>query len=69
MRDSPSLRTELDAAVGAELKRGSRKAIGELQKYGELDPETLARIRATTYTIDQVLGDWFPPEPPRETEP
>jgi hypothetical protein len=23
----------------------------------------LARIRDTTYTEEQILGDWFPPEP------
>ena len=63
IEDSPSLRTEIASAIVAEMKRGSRKAIRELERYGEVDPVTLARIRATTYTVDQVLGDWFPPEP------
>ena len=67
--DSPSLRTEIEAAIATAIKRGSRKAIVELEKYGEVDSATLARIRATTYTADQILGDWFPPDPegpPRE---
>ena len=60
LEDSPSLKNEIDAAISAELKRGSRKAIVELEKYGELDPATLASIRAATHTEEQVLGDWFP---------
>jgi hypothetical protein len=70
LEDSPSLKSEIDGAIAAELRRGSRKAIAELEKYGELDPPTLARIRATSYTPDQILGDWFPPEPgkPRSAE-
>jgi hypothetical protein len=65
IEDSPSLQTDISAAIAAEMKRGSRKAITELEKYGDLDPATLARIRAATYTPDQVLGDWFPPDPER----
>jgi hypothetical protein len=65
LEDSPSLKTEIGTTIGAEMKRGSRKAIGELEKYGEVDPAALARIRARTYAADEVLGDWFPPEPPR----
>ncbi len=63
LEDSPSLKTEIAGAIAAEMKRGSRKAIRELRKYGELDPATVARIDAITYTPDQILGDWFPPEP------
>ncbi len=63
LEDSPSLKTEIAAAITAEIKRGSRKAISELGKYGELDSATLVRIRGTIYTEDQILGDWFPPDP------
>ena len=62
LEDSPSLAREIPEAVRAELQRGSRKAIRDLEKYGELDEAAAARIRATTYTAEQVLGDWFPPE-------
>jgi hypothetical protein len=61
--DSPSLKGAVEAAVAAEHKRGSRKALRELDKHGELDPALTACIRATTYTPDQILGDWFPPAP------
>jgi hypothetical protein len=63
LQDSPSLKTEIAAAIVAEIKRGSRKAIRELAKYRELDRAILTRITATRYTEDQILGDWFPPEP------
>jgi hypothetical protein len=64
LRDSPSLKNEIGPAITAETKRALRKAIFELEKYGELEPATLARIRVAAYAEDQVLGDWFPPEPP-----
>jgi hypothetical protein len=62
LEDSPSLKTDIDGAIAAEVKRGLRKAIAELEKYGELDSATVARIRdrAATYTVDQILGEWFP---------
>jgi len=63
LEDSPSLKREISAAIATELKRGSRKAIRGLEKYGEIDPSTLARVGAATYTEDQILGDWFPPDP------
>lgn len=66
LRDSPSLKSEIDAAIAAEAKRGSRKAVFELEKCGEIDPATLARIQATTYTAEQILGHWFPPDPGRD---
>lgn len=49
--------------TAAEHKRGSREARRGLEKYGEIDPVLVARIGATTYTPDQIFGDWFPPEP------
>jgi hypothetical protein len=64
--DSPSLRTQIEAVIATAVKRGARKAIFDLEKYGELDPATTARIRAASYTEDRVLGDWFPPQPGAE---
>ena len=58
---SPSLAREIPEAVRAEFLRGSRRAIRDLEKYGELDETAADRIRATTYTPEQVVGDWFPP--------
>jgi hypothetical protein len=61
---SPSLRPEALAAVPAALRHGSRKALRELGKHGELDRGLAARISAAAYTAEQILDeDWFPPEP------
>jgi hypothetical protein len=61
--DSPSLKSEIGAAIGIETKRGSRKALKELAKYGNHDAATVARVNATTYTAEQIVNDWFPPDP------
>ncbi|HTQ33857.1 MAG TPA: DUF29 domain-containing protein [Stellaceae bacterium] len=60
---SPSLRNEVDAAIDEETKRALLLVLRALQAYGEIDRAGAARISATTYTAEQVLGDWFPPEP------
>jgi hypothetical protein len=63
IEDSPSLRSEISAAIAAEMKRASRKAIRDLEKYGDLEPAILVRIGNSAYTEDQILDDWFPAEP------
>jgi hypothetical protein len=63
-RASPSLKSDARDVVASANRLGSRHAIHDLEKYGELDPETLARLRGTLYTAEQILDeDWFPPEP------
>jgi hypothetical protein len=62
---SPSLRTELDSDVERQAQRGIDLALRDLGRYQEVDAETIAALRATSYTVAQVLGDWFPEEPPR----
>ncbi|HLY47320.1 MAG TPA: DUF29 domain-containing protein [Stellaceae bacterium] len=61
--DSPSLRHQIEAILVAEHKRAARKAISDLGKYRESDQASQVRINAAAYTADQVLADWFPPEP------
>jgi hypothetical protein len=63
LETSPSLKGEVTAAAPLAHRQGAKAAIVDLEGYGKLDPGALARIRATTYTEDQILGDWFPPEP------
>ena len=61
---SPScLRNEVGAVVEAELGRGSREAIRDVAKYGEIDPATERGLRRSRYTADQILGERFPEEP------
>lgn len=62
IEDSPSLRPEVAVLISAEMRRGFRKAVRELEKHGEVDPATLNSIQTAAYTEEQILGDWFPPE-------
>jgi hypothetical protein len=68
---NPSLSAGIAAIVSVEHSRAARKAIAGLQRYRELEPSLAARIRATVYTAEQILGDWLPPEPtvPRAEQP
>jgi len=63
IKRSPSLLSDVPDEIDEQLPRAARMAIRELGKRAELDPALTAQIRATTYTPDQILGDWFPPEP------
>ena len=60
---SPSLKNEVAGAIRSEFPRGIRGAIADLEKYGEIDRVGIAKIRGARYTEEQILGDWFPPEP------
>ena len=60
---SPSLRPEIGAEIASQAPRAARRAIRDLGKRAEIDRAIAARIGATTYTEDQILGDWFPPDP------
>ena len=60
---SPSLRTGLDREIARQTERAVRLALNDLEGKGELDPAATAALRATSYTRDQILGDWFPSEP------
>jgi uncharacterized protein DUF29 len=60
---SPSLEREVGHVVDVERPRGARGAIKDLQKYGELDRATETALRSSRYSAEQILGDWFPPEP------
>jgi hypothetical protein len=63
LETSPSLSNEIDNMIPSEMRRGAKSAAYDLEKYGELTPTLLVKIRATAYTPEQILGDWFPPEP------
>jgi hypothetical protein len=62
---SPSLSREISAEIARQAPRAARLAIRDLGKRAEVDPAIAGRIRATAYTDDQVVGDWFPEEPSR----
>ena len=62
--DSPSLRRDVDRYIATQTPRGIKLAIGDLDDYGEIGPAIRDRIETAAYTTEQILGDWFPPEPP-----
>src|SRR5947207_5435751 len=60
---SPSLRRDISTEIARQAPRAAKLVIRDLGKRAEVDPLIAGRIRATIYTDDQVLGDWFPPQP------
>jgi len=60
---SPSLRAEIDRDVAAQTARAIKLAIQDLRGHGAIDDAQLQRLRAAAYSAEQVLSDWFPPEP------
>jgi hypothetical protein len=59
---SPSLRTELARDVERQMQRGIDLALRDLGRYQEIDAATIAVLQATSFSEEQVLGDWFPAE-------
>jgi hypothetical protein len=68
LEESPSLRGELDRDIARQTQRGIELALRDLAQHQEVDASSIAAIRNASYSEDQILGDWFPPEPPREAE-
>jgi hypothetical protein len=60
---SPSLKREVNTTIAVETKRAIRLVIRDLEGYEEIDRAAATHLRARTFTEEQILGDWFPPEP------
>jgi hypothetical protein len=60
LADSPSLRQTVPAVIEQQLDRARRSAALALSGYDERAQVDLESLR---YTVEQVLGDWFPDEP------
>ena len=69
LADSPSLKPQLKELVSEENADAIERAIDDLREYGELAPATEQSLRTARYTVDQILGDWFPPDPTRPPAP
>ena|SRR5947209_5034046 len=67
--ENPSLRRQLRRIVERETRLGLEYAIADLEEHGEIDAVEANSLRRLRYSVEQILGDWFPPEPPRATEP
>jgi hypothetical protein len=64
LRDSPSLRREIDRLVTEESGAASKLAAADLEEHGELTGAARARLEETEFAADQVLGEWLPAAPP-----
>ena len=62
--DSPSLKHETPAMITEETPRVVRDITRTLRRYGEATPDIEGEVIASNFTEDQVLGDWFPDDPP-----
>jgi hypothetical protein len=63
LADSPSLKPQLDQFVSEESHGAIKRAISDLGEFGEVDAATQRALQRTRYTVDQIFGDWFPPDP------
>lgn len=65
LHQNPSVRPEVARLAAEELPDAIALASADLDDYRELDAAAQARIRQSGYSIEQILEDWFPPEPPQ----
>lgn len=69
LKSSPSLRREVPEVASSEAGHAIELALEDMNARGELSPALQQKLRAKTYldlfdyTAEQILGDWFPPEP------
>jgi Domain of unknown function DUF29 len=60
LRDSPSLRHEIDAVIADQLTAAAELASEDLSRHGEPAEAVRAQLQKSGFTAEQVLGDWFP---------
>ncbi len=63
LKENPSLRRTTGEAVENGTRRAKKLVALSFRLYDEANPAVLAKLAATSYTEEQVLGDWFPAEP------
>ena len=69
--ESPSLKRQVEPLIKKVMESAIGLAISDMEHYDEINPLMARLISRRTYTMDQVLRDWFPPdpgEPPRGAE-
>jgi len=63
LADSPSLKSQLEQIVSEESTGAIKRTVADLGEFGEVDAATQLALPQTRYSVDEVLGDWFPSEP------
>lgn len=61
--ESPSLRAQLPELMERGLRYARREAIAALEEYGEQDAARMIERAGIRYTVEEVAGDWLPPDP------
>lgn len=57
------MRTKLDDPAAHVNRKAARVVQVELGRRGELSPALQRSFTPREFTIDEILGDWFPQEP------
>ncbi len=60
LRDSPSLRRQVDELIADEMNSAAKLAASDLEQSGERASKVWERLEQGGFTAEQVLGDWFP---------
>jgi Domain of unknown function DUF29 len=60
LEDSPSLRREADGLIKKQIRAAGRLAADDLRQHGEPAEAIETRLDGEGFTVEQVLGDWFP---------
>jgi uncharacterized protein DUF29 len=63
LSENPSLQRDLPRLIDEQLPRAVKLAVADLDDYLELDATRRQLAQDSSYTRDQILGDWLPPEP------
>jgi len=63
LEESPSLKRGVSALIRNVTAGAIERAIADLEEHDEMNPLMSVVIRRRPYSEDQVLGDWFPPDP------
>ena len=60
LKDSPSLRREVNRLIVEQIPVAADLAAADLRGHGEAPDAVQERLRNGGFTVDQVIGDWFP---------
>jgi hypothetical protein len=69
LEDSPSLKREIEPLIEKVMASAIALGVADLEHHDELNPMMSRIIRRQSYTADQVLGEWFPPDPDTQQRP
>jgi hypothetical protein len=67
LEESPSLKRQVEPLIKKVMESAIALATSDMEHYDEINPLMSRLISRRTYTMDQVLSDWFPPEPDEAT--